>query len=210
MINLDLKNIEMIPASSAGGGEYDDTQIKADIATLILSKADKTELEKYALKANIPDVSNEIEASNIKAGDNIAISTSGNNITISASSSSSGGGNTDYAGIRTLHYTFSRAHGSKPLFVANDYSNLKAGDIYIVKIDWGSISYPNEVANNLFFPNIDFNFTEFNFISQQGQGFVKSYLCILECEGGQRDQLNIGYCNETDYEPTNATLIPLL
>lgn len=195
MINLDLKNIEMIPASSAGGGEYDDTQIKADIATLNLSKADKTELEKYALKANIPDVSNKIEASNIKAGDNIAISTSGN---------------TDYAGIRTLHYTFSRAHGSKPLFVANDYSNLKAGDIYIVKIDWGSISYPNEVANNLFFPNIDFNFTEFNFISQQGQGFVKSYLCVLECEGGQRDQLNIGYCNETDYEPTNATFIPLL
>lgn len=197
MINVDLKNIEIIP-SSTGGGEYDDTAIKSDISKLQSTKADKTE---------IPNIANKLEVTNIKAGENVTLTTSGNNVTINATAPSGGGSAT---GIRTLHYKFSRAHGSYPLFIADDYSNLKAGDIYIVKIDCGTVSYPNEVTNNLFFPNIDFNFPDFNFVSQQGQGLVKCYLCYLDCEGSGKETLNIGYCNDTDYEPTNAKLKQLL
>lgn len=235
MINLDLKNIEIIPSSSDSNEGYDDTQLKSDITQLQNTKADKTELNNYLttekasstyqVKGNYLTehqnishlatinnmnnaLSNKLGTANILAGDNITLSTSGNNITIN--SIASGGGSASDTGIRTLHYKFFRAHGSYPLFIADDYSNLKAGDLYIAKIDWGTVSYPNEVTNNLFFPNIDFNFTDFNFVSQQGQGYVKSYLCYLDCEGGGNDTLNIGYCNDTDYEPTNAKLKQLL
>ena len=201
MINLDLKNIEVIPSSSGGGSEYDDTQVKTDINNLKATKADKTE---------IPNVANKIEATNIKAGNNITIATSGNNVTIN-STATGGASPSSNTGIRVLTYKFSRAHDGLPLFIADDYSDLKAGDLYIVKIEFEDTQYPSSTNQNYFFPNIKFDFAEFNFDApQQGSGYNKSYLCWLDCEGGSNEKLNLGSVSDTDYYPTNAAFRPLL
>lgn len=65
MINIDLKDIEIIPSSS--NSNYDDTQLKSDIVQLQNIKADRDEIP------------------NILAGDNISILRNDNDITISSS-----------------------------------------------------------------------------------------------------------------------------
>lgn len=74
MINVDLKDIEIIPSSS--NINYDDTQLKRDIVQLQKIKADRDEIP------------------NILAGDNISILRNDNDITIS--------GNADIVGRRYI------------------------------------------------------------------------------------------------------------